>query len=136
MKFLRGTFVFLVAVILFDGVLTYALEKAVVPTSTIAVNIPAGGNVWTKYVTKNNYGDQTYYNKFTNTALTSPCPKCPIGVKWEKDDGSSTERTVYMGDTKRVNLTSLYDVGSYHIRLRRTDVTLLDTYTSGEWFHN
>lgn len=136
MKILKKSLLILLVVFIFDISMALAASTASTPVSIIAINIEPGQQVFTSYVTKSKYGDQTYYNSFTNTSLTSPCPNCPIGVKWQRKNGDSTERTIYMGDTKSVNLTSLYNVGEYRIGLRRTDVTLLSTYTSGEWTHN
>lgn len=136
MKTLKKSLIILLVVFIFDIGVTLAASTASTPVSIIAISIEPGSQVFTSYVTKSNYGNQSYYNSFTNTTLTSPCTTCPIGVKWEKKNGDSTERTVYMGDTKSVNLTSLYVAGEYRIGLRRTDMTLLSTYTSGDWTHN
>lgn len=131
MKLLKKSLlVFLVAVVL-DISVSYA---ATYTTRVVSYDIAPGAKVSTSNRKKESYSSQTYENTFTNTTLTSPCPNCPIGVKFEnKDKTLSTERTVYMGQTVTCNNTALWEKGDYHLTLRRTDITALTTHTSGNW---
>lgn len=132
MKIIKSSLTLLIVAFLLDGLVVFA---STLSTAVIAVNIPAGKQVETNYKTKASYAPQEYANTFTNTTLTSPCPKCPIGVKFQSEIGDYIEQTVFMNQKITCDLTALYAPGSYKIKLRRTDFTLLDTYTSGDWYY-
>ncbi len=112
-----------------DGVLVFAQTQK----AFFSVNIEVGKTFVSNYKVKDTYSKQTYKNTFTNTILTSPCPKCVIAVTFQRKDGDSTERAVLMGQEITCNVTGLWEPGQYRIKIRRSDPTTLTTYTSGEW---
>lgn len=129
MSLLKKALLLLAVAFALDGILVFAATQK----AYFSVSIEPGKSILSNYKTKDTYSKQTYKNTFTNTVLTSPCPNCVIAVKFEKSDGSSTERAVLMNQEITCNVTGLWQPGKYRIRLRRSDPTALTTYTSGEW---
>lgn len=131
MDLLKKSLLILLVAIILDITITSAVTYT---TRVVAVNIAPGGKVTTSDREKTTYATQTYENTYTNTTLTSPCLNCPIGIRFENKAGTLfTDRTVYMNQTVTCNNSALNQPGKYHITLRRTDITALTTYTSGNW---
>ena len=130
MKLIKQSLFLLAAAILFDGLLVFA---ATMSTAYFAVNIAPGQTITSSYKQKTSETTQSYTNTFTNTTLTSPCPNCVIGVRFESSNGDYTERAVMMDQTVYANNTGLMQVGTYRIKLWRSGGSLLNTYTSGHW---
>lgn len=133
MKYLKYAFLVLVMSVVIDGLLVFAAMEANV--TYVVKSLSGMSQTYTSYITKSNYSAQSYENTDTWTALNNPCSSCAIVVKFEKSTGEYTERTIYLGDTKIANLTSLYVPGQYRLGFRRGDFTLLETWTAGTWDH-
>lgn len=131
MNLIKKTLLLVAIAFMLDSILVFATAH----TTVVSYTIPAGDKATTGYKEKStdNFTPQTYTNTYTNTTLTSPCPKCVIAVKFEKKGGGSTEQAVVMNQTIKCNNTGLWEPGDYRLQLRRSDPSALSTYTSGEW---
>lgn len=129
MKLLKNSLLLVAIAFFLDNILVFATPQK----AYISVTIPAGGKETTNYKTKTSTEPQRYTNSYTNTPLTSPCKTCYISVKFESKNGDYTEQAVRMENTITCNNSGLWNTGEYRIQLRRSDLSLISTYTSGVW---
>ena len=136
MKFLKYSLLVLVLAIAADFCLVSALTEDASATYISETIEPNEDYSYTAYMNKTKESQQSYYNMDTYTTITNPCPKCVIAVKFQKNDGDHCERAVVQGQTVYAQLTSFALPGKYRIGLRRSDLTLVTTYTFGLWTWN
>ncbi len=129
MKNLKKAFIFTLCVLLLDIVMVAAAGQ----TSYVTFNIGVGKSETTDYVDKTSYAPHKYSNTFTNTTLTSPCTDCIIAVRFQSSTGEFCDEAVVMNQTVTCANSSLWQPGSYRLKVWRSDATLLSTYTSGRW---
>lgn len=144
MKFLKYAMIALVLAVITDISLVAAYPT---PSATQigVIEIKKDSGVYSRWLTKNRDGLQTYENTFASTWLTSPCPNCIIGTipynesgtKW---DGITTKMYQKKEFTHNISvvLDDPFDKGynNYRIYNFRVDATLLTTNHAAEWTIN
>ena len=134
MRLLKSVLLLVTIAFALDGILAFAYAQT---TTVVSYTIPAGEKAVTNYKTKtsDSYNPQKYTNTFTNTTLTSPCPKCVIAIEFEAKNGDNTVQAVMMDQTITCNNTALWEPGEYRLQLWRSDPSVLTTHTSGDWVY-
>lgn len=146
MKFLKYSVITLLVAVITDLSLVAASYPTPSATVTGFVDLPANKTpVYTRWLTKNKNGFQTYYNSYTSTWLNNPCQNCQVATKPHNEAGVTWDGfATKMGDTQQFThniatvLSSPYDetYNNYRLSMFRADSTLLTTSHSGIWTIN
>ncbi len=140
MKFFKYTIISLFVALILNATLTaFAADYPAPPTMSTGVKqISVGGGFWTRYLTKNTWTIQKYYNYYTATVLTVPCPNCKIAAKPRDIDNDVYSSIVtQMGETDSFNRpTHINSPDIYQLYISRYDFTLLTTDHAGIWIIN
>lgn len=147
MKFIKYSIISLLVAVATDATLVAATKYPTPPTTFIIEQLAANGSVvYTRWLTKNVNGAQTYYNTYTATWLNSPCKKCQVAVKPYIENGDSWEgffSTMDMTHEFNNNMSYVHDelifgeaYNNYRLGINRVGPTLLTTYHNAEWTIN
>lgn len=98
-------------------------------------------NSWsdpTDGVVKKDLSTQRFYNYYTFTTYTDPCPKCVIKATLQKKVNGSwsdvTSTTAKMGQIGSLSGNTAEVPGTYRIKMKRNDITAAWTYVTWDWY--